>query len=282
MIKFFQLIQYLILFYLIAASHTAYSHEFWLEPKNFTPKANQNIVANLKVGQNFKGQPLAFMTVNFESFELQLGNHNVNENNSQDISSRFGDIPAVDQKPAGTGINILSYVSGNSTAVYPSAEKFSQFLEKEGLNWVLKEHKKRGLPELGFTEAYQRFSKSLIAVDNAHGNDYPLGLRFEWIVETNPYTKPFPAQQMISAQLRWQGNPFANSRAIVFTNLNNNISHNFYTTDSNGRIQLPAQTGAIYMISAVNMIEPDKSLATSTGAVWKSLWASTTFQIPDK
>jgi hypothetical protein len=282
MIKIYRVLHCGILIWLMAFTNYARSHEFWIEPIDFSPDIEQNIVANIKVGQNFKGSGLAFMPANFETFELILGNIQTRKDPHQAVDSRFGDIPAVDQKANGIGINILSYVSGDATVVYSSAQKFGQFLEKEGLNWVLEEHKKRGLPESGFTEAYQRFSKSLIAVDNTSGDDHPIGLLFEWIIETNPYREDFSEEKTITAQLLWQGKPFAGSRAAVFTKLEESTSQNIYTTDINGRIKFPAIVGAIYMISAVNMVEPSVPLTLSTQAVWKSLWASTTFKVPNK
>ncbi len=252
------------------------AHEFWVEPVDFTPSVNDNIVANLKVGQDFKGNPLAFMTVDFEDFEMTLGDRDSNKV-ATEISTRFGDIPAVNQANLGAGLTILSYVSGNSMVVYPSYEKFTEFLEKEGLNWVLEEHRKRELPKFGFTEAYQRFSKSLIAVENSKGNDYALGLRFEWVVNDNPYRKTEKGKN-IRAQLLWEEKPFANSRAIVFSNTDGKIEHTLYTTNDQGEISIPTKINTIYMISAVHMIQPGMALTGSTGAVWKSLWSSTTFK----
>ncbi|ARN73416.1 DUF4198 domain-containing protein [Oceanicoccus sagamiensis] len=261
------------------------AHEFWIEPLDYSPSINDPIVANLKVGQDFKGNALAFMTVEFEDFEIVLANNiNNNSNNNSkniptEVSTRFGDIPALNQANLGAGLTILSYVSGNSTVVYPSYEKFTEFLDKEGLNWVIEEHRKRQLPAFGFTEAYQRFCKSLVAVENAQGNDYALGLRFEWVLNNNPYSNN-PAEPNINAQLLWEGKPFANSRAIVFTHHKGTVAHSFYTTDDQGYIRIKRQDNTAYMISAVHMIQPGLALAGSTGAVWQSLWSSTTFKIP--
>ncbi len=274
-----KLILRLCVFWFTFFSGRLFAHEFWLEPINFTPAINDNIVAHLKVGQNFKGNPLAFMTVDFEDFEITLGDKN-NTSPPVEVNTRFGNIPAVDQANLGQGLTLLSYVSGNSTVVYSSYEQFTEFLQKEGLSWVLTEHHKRNLPKSGFTEAYQRFSKSLIAVANGNGKDYALGLRFEWVLKDNPYLPTITPPQTIEAQLLWEGKPFPNSQAIVFSQRNGTVAQQLYTTDNKGEITLPQQPDTTYMISAVHMIKPGLALAGSTGAVWKSLWSSTTFKTP--
>jgi hypothetical protein len=267
-------IQRLLCFCCIFFSLTAHAHEFWLQAKNYQLNSHQIILADLRVGQHFKGSALAYLPINFERFEIHLNNSSV------DIESRFGDIPAVHQAPIGTGLNILSYVSANSTVVYDSPKMFTDFLQKQGINWVLLKHQQRGLPDMGFTEVYQRFVKSLIAVGDSKGSDQLLGLRFEWLVLDNPYQ--LNDKKNITAQLLWEGKPFANSQVTIFSNRNNRVEEMIMITNHKGHITLPVIAGATTMLSAVHMVEPTASLSKSTAAVWQSLWASTSFEFPKR
>ena len=50
-------------------------------------------------------------------------------------------------------------------------------------------------------------------------------------------------------------------------------------TDEEGRVEIPRANGGIFLINAVRMIQPNEETAQQTGAVWESLWASTTYEI---
>ncbi|WP_101759005.1 DUF4198 domain-containing protein [Oceanicoccus sp. KOV_DT_Chl] len=265
-------IQLLSLIGLILHCITGYSHEFWLQPLNFQLQERSLIEANLRVGQHFKGEPLRYFKTNFETFELTMANKTV------EIESRFGQLPALSQLPLGEGLHIASYISNNSTVVYPSPEKFTGFLTESGLDWVLTEHQQRGLPASGFTEAYKRYVKSLIAVGNGDGQDQILGLDFEWVVNDNPYQLS-AKQDNISLQLLWQGKPFTNKKALIFNRIGDKVLEAQLITDDQGKIVIPVLQGGEFMVSAVHMVRPSPELSASTEAVWQSLWTSTSFAV---
>ena len=52
-------------------------------------------------------------------------------------------------------------------------------------------------------------------------------------------------------------------------------------TDSEGRVTVPVKSGHRYMLDAVVLREPSANLAEATGAVWESLWANLTFEVPE-
>ncbi len=77
--------------------------------------------------------------------------------------------------------------------------RVANFINNKELLWVFGEHKKRNLPEKNFSESYRRYGKSVVKVGHGKVNDRALGLLFEWVLETNPYTT---ANGDIKAQLR--------------------------------------------------------------------------------
>lgn len=254
---------------------TTQAHEFWIEPTHYMVEHGEPIVARLKVGQKLVGAPQVYLPQRFEAFNLSNGD------DTQAVTSRMGNDPAVNQTAATQGLHILSYISTDSNVTYEDAATFTKFLKAEGIDWVLAAHKQRGLPEQGFTEAYQRFAKSLVQIGQPtpeNSNDRALGLRFELIAEKNPYS----SDQAIPIRLEWQGKPFTDAHINVFRRHNGTLSTAQLRTDQDGRALLEHQPGD-YLLNAVHMIDPTdtEDTATANSVVWKSLWASLTFQIPD-
>lgn len=245
------------------------AHEFWIEPINFEVAKGDNVRAHIKVGQMMDGETYSFFPGNFERFDITASGK------TQPVANRFAQSPAVDQ-PTQSGLNILTYQSKASVLTYSERGKFESFLKNEGLEWVMPEHKRRGLPEVGFVEFFKRFGKSLVKVGDGAGQDQVMGMPIEWVVETNPYTDKGNA---VTAQLLYQGKPFVNSYVVVFNQLNGKVTKAGYRTDQNGRVSIPKGAGGVFLVNAVQMIQPTAEQAKGSGAVWMSLWASTTYEI---
>lgn len=264
------LIQLFVTIWIISSTSFTQAHEFWIEPTNYRLKVGDNLSAHLKVGEDFNGNKLAFLPYNFDRFTLTA------QGETRDVRSRIGDIPAVGQKAKVDGLHVLAYISGGSELTYTDAETFTNFLAYEGIEWVLEEHKKRGLPELGFKEAYRRYVKSLVSVGSGKGEDRILGLPFEWLVETNPYQ----SNGDITAQLLWQGKPFTDAQVNVFNKRGKEVTKTIYRTDDKGRVVIKRGEGGQFLLNTVHMIEPSERTQQVSDAVWESLWASVTFEAP--
>jgi uncharacterized GH25 family protein len=246
------------------------AHEFWLEPINFSIKANEKIQAHEKVGQDFKGNTYAYLESSYESLNLTLGD------NTHAIKSRLGDLPAVNQLVEVEGLAILSAVTTPSEITYETWEKFSNFIKNKGLDWVFEAHKKRNLPEKNFVETYRRYAKSLVKVGHGKGNDKALGLIFEWVLETNPYTS---TEGTIKAQLLWQGKPHANAHVSIFNRVDGQLIKSELVTNDLGKVDIPKSMGGKFLINAVHMIEAPAKMAAEKDAVWESRWASITYEL---
>lgn len=284
MVNKYWLIQLLRVIFGFSFTLGAFAHEFWLQPLQFQPSSLEPIQAHLKVGQHFKGNTLAYMDVEFKAFNITSGGEG-GKGNTRPVSSRFGSVPAVNQLPWASGLTILSYESSVNTVVYDSAEKFQNFLVYEGLDWVKTAHLQRGLPASGFTEVYRRYAKSLLQVGGEKpeglAGDQVLGFVFEWVLLTNPY-RPAEAgdSNMITAQLLWQGKPFAGATVHLFKNQQGQITEQSLVTDEQGKVAVSREEGSIILLNSVQMIEPSRAIVSETGAVWESLWGSITFEIP--
>ncbi len=260
---------------LLSLSVTAQAHEFWIEPRDFTPNVGAQLQADIKVGQRLTGRPLKFIPNLFESFEVIRGNERAA------ITSEDRAVPAVDEKNTEDGLVILAYSSTPRSLRYGIGMKFGRFLQKEGMPWVMERHQQRGLPEKGFVEAYSRFAKSLVKSGSGKGKDRTIGLELELVLLTNPY---LATETNLSVKVLWEGEPLAGAQLSAFFKPDSASTEGMvlirYQTDQDGVVTLPrpGRPGTM-LLNAVHMIEPNKATMLKTGAVWESLWASTTFAI---
>ena len=287
----------IILIYLSRIGDLA-AHEFWIEPVDFTPSEGAKIVANLKNGENHKGNSLPFLTSQFEQFTLE------DAFGSTAIDSRLGDVPAVSLIAQLPGFAVLAYESKAKTLRYEKFSKFESFVTKEGIEWVLDEHKREKLPTAHIAEVYFRYAKSLLLVsadtDAGGGSVEPrqdkyLGMPLELVMLDNPYFKKkftktvtkessvknvnVDAEEIVPMQIQvlFEGKPLENAQISIFEKSNGLIDRR--RTDERGVLVWNFESGS-YLLNAVHAIRPSKELVTQTGALWQTLWASTTFLVP--
>ncbi len=254
---------------ILSSSHV-FAHEFWLEPINFKITLNERLRVHEKVGQDFKGNKYAYLASSYKSLDITLGK------NTRAIKSRLGDLPAVNERVEEEGLAVISAETTPSTVTYETWGKFSNFINNKKLEWVFDAHKKRNLPEKNFDESYRRYGKSLVKVGHGKGNDRALGLLFEWVLITNPYTTE---KGKIKAQLLWQGKPHANAYISIFNRLGDELIKSYLTTDNQGIVEIPRAKGGKFLINAVQMLEATEQMTKETGAVWDSRWASITYEL---
>lgn len=246
------------------------AHEFWLEPLQYRIDVNKTVQADIKVGENFKGNTHAFFPNRFVRFELH---HNGRE---RPISARLGARPAAKQAVDSHGLTTLTYESTYTELTYDDPAIFDNFLTLDGLDWVRQAHQERGLPDSGFTEVFRRFAKTYVGTGNAEGEDRLIGYPLEWRLEDNPYT--LTGQAPLTATLFLNNEPSAGVLARVFMKSGNeNAEELRLTTDENGQIRIPFRANTAYLVSSVHMKQPPADVAEETGAVWESLWASAVF-----
>lgn len=251
------------------------AHEYWLQPDDFILEPGEKITAHIKVGQQFKGNNHAYLPDQVASIQIHGGNKTLT------LKPRLGDYPAISQEPLAKGLNIVSLESNAFMLSYQDSEKFEDFVRAEGLDWVLREHNRRGLPFEDFIEAYRRHTKTLVQVsdgsDSGSGQDRKLGLEFEWVLQSNPYTDN---NDDLVAQLWWRGKVFPRSQVKVFVKQNDQLSEQTLTTNDQGLVSFKRLPDASYLINAVHMIVPEQQTVKATDAVWESRWTSLTFATP--
>lgn len=259
--------------FLLGSLASTCSHELWLDSKKFQVGPKENIEIELRNGEKFEGLNLSFFKNRIKQFFWAQNGVEVN------IQSRAGDVPAAKFTAKNNGLLVVVYESTPSTIEYNDWTKFVSFVKHKDLGDVLSRHAVKGWPKKGFREIYHRYSKALIGVGDANGQDRRFGLELEFIALLNPYT--VNETEIFNVKLLYQGRPRADAQIEIFErDPNSNVSVHFLRTDANGIVNVPVKPGFDYLLDSVILREykTDKKDAP----LWESLWAALTFSMPLK
>ena len=272
MSRFFNIVKPVLTLGFLATALSAQAHEFWIQPHEYRLEAGSPIVADVRVGMDFRGNPLAFIPNQINAFNI------TDANGPHKIEGRVGDMPSVNIIPTGDGLQILNLFSTSSVLTWDELQKFDDFVNLHGMGWVLARHAERGLPDTGFKEAYTRFVKSLVAVGDGAGQDHFTGMFFELVAGKNPYTDDLTGGMPITVMFK--GQPLPDKQVDLFyRNTAGELSRLSVQSNANGVAIVPNIGDGEYMINVVHMIEPFPEDQARTGVVWHSLWGSITFAI---
>lgn len=256
---------------------TASSHEMWIDATEYQITKSDKIIADMRVGQNFRGTAQRYIPDDFIRLDIALGDR------LAPVPGRLGDTPAIAVAPLDDGLNILVHQSKTLTTSYATLEKFQAFVEHKALDGAIARHKERGLPETGFREAYARYAKALIGVGHSEGADKAFGLDTEFVALENPYTDDM--SDGIDMRIELFGAPKAGAQVEVFeqpdnTEAGTDVVVTLLTADENGLVTVPVKPGHSYLLDSVYLREPSAETAEQFNAVWETLWAAITFHVP--
>jgi uncharacterized GH25 family protein len=259
---------------ILMSATPSYSHEVWIEPLQWSAAPGEEIKAHIFNGELLSGYELIWddrRIVRAEAWQNQTRKH---------LQGRLGDRPALSTAGQDNGLLTLLYQSTYSTVDYDSYEKFAAFAEEKGHLWALEQHDARRLSRTAIKEAYTRFAKSLVKVGSGDGADAFRGMELELVALDNPYVSR--AAEALTVQLVYQNETLADHRVTVFERTpQGEVSLTVLQTDQDGKAGFKVTPGADYLVDAVVLREPARSVVIETrGAVWESLWASLTFTVP--
>ncbi len=225
-------------------------------------------MADLKVGQHFRGSTHPYLSNSFVSFTL------VEASGIRPVTGDEGDSPAVKIRSIDRGLKIIAYLATAHRLTFDRWDEFVSYVEEEGLAAIPEAHKKRGLPESGFTEHYIRCAKALVQVGEAAplDHDAATGMPLELIARRNPYGDPTPSELPIT--LLWEGKPIPGIQIRTFQD-NGTVKETTTRTDADGNAVISLRGGGKFLLNAVHMQEPPRGRE----AAWESYWASLTFEV---
>ena len=162
------------------------------------------------------------------------------------------------------------------TIDYKTFEKFQNFALKHGEIHALDTHLERGLPSENFSEAYLRFSKTLVRVGRGGGSDQRTGMGFELTALDNPYDGGDSIRYLLTRK-----DVPKDGHQVEVHNLapgDEDATLQIFSTDENGVVTIPVLPGKT-LVNSVALEIPPSGLAEAYDVVWYSLWASSTFWI---
>jgi len=250
------------------------AHEFWIEPSQYQLN-DFSIKAHLRVGQQFQGMVLMYNPKGFKNFKILSGLKNKKEK----VNGILGDVPAINTKTNLENLLIIYHETTDKLVNYKKFEKFKDFVTEKGYEHLIETHINKNFPKINFVESYRRYAKSLITIKGNEGKDKKTGLLIEFVLDQNPY-KNLNSNQM-SATLYYKKRPLKNNLVTIFSKYKNSkLSISSIRTDDKGKFTFEIEPGKEYLLDSV-VIYPLKSDPKKNEPIWHSVWASTTFLVPE-
>jgi uncharacterized GH25 family protein len=246
----------------------AHAHDFWIEPSEFRPAAGTSVALRLRVGQNFRGDPVPLDPQRVESFVV------VSDGGAEPVGGRRGAEPAGVALVQQPGIAVVGYRS-LPQYVELAAPDFERYLATEGLEGIIRARAERGDSEAPGREIFSRSVKALLAVGGERptsGHERVLGLTLEIVPERSPYA--LHAGDELPVVLRYEGKPLAG--ALVMALHASGETAAAIRSDASGRVRVPLSRSGAWLVKAVHMVPAP----AGTDADWESIWASLTFELP--
>lgn len=249
----------------------AAAHEFWISPEQYTLSDGQEIKAEIRVGEKFKGPGYAYIPKNFVRFEL------FQDGAAVPVEGLIGDRPALNQAAPGAGLVTVVHQTRPYALTYDDWETFVSFTGHKDAAWAPADHLARGFTQASVKETYTRFGKSLVAVGHGAGSDVRAGMPIEIVALANPYSDDL--SDGLPVQVFYDGAPRADAQVEVFAKAPDGaVLVETYRTDAGGVAVLHVAPGVEYLVDSVVVRPVDP--ADHDGAMWESLWASLTFRVP--
>jgi uncharacterized GH25 family protein len=259
-----------------AVAAPAFAHDFWIEPTTFQPQVGSTVGLALRVGQNFRGDPVPRDPGFIEKFVL------VSATGEQAVGGRPGRDPAGVASITEPGWAVVGYRS-RPKPIELAADKFELYLKDEGLESVIAARAARGDSQKPGKEIYSRCAKALLDGNGAGGNGYDrtIGQRLELVAEKSP--KQAAGGGALPVHVLFEGKPLAGA-LVVAINREDPTRRLSARSDKAGRVALAlAPAGGrgtpandVWLVKAVHMVPAPPP----SGADWESLWASLTFEVP--
>lgn len=257
----------LVLVTVLGAIPAAGAHDFWIEPSNYRPAADEVVRVGLRVGEHFRGEPVQRNPERIEKFV------------AIESSGRARSVPGVaGADPAGmtrfehAGCAVLVYQSKHASIELP-ADKFEAYLREEGLERIIERRAREGTSTTPGREVYSRCAKALLRVGDAGGEGWRriVGLPAELVPETDP--SQCTVESGLALRLLFRDKPCPDT-PVVALHADRPEPPIRACTDGDGRVRLKLDRGGVWLVKAVIMTPAPPNAS----ADWESFWTSLTLE----
>ena len=242
-----------------------FAHDFWIEPSDFQPSRGELVSLHLRVGDAFRGEPVARNVPRIERFIVR------DASGERPVPGEHGSDPAGSIHAAG-GVALVGFRSRPIRHGDMTPARFESYLREEGLEAVLEARAARGQTSRPGREIYSRSAKAILTNGPGQSDVWarPFGFRFEIV----PVSDPVDGADGTPLEVRLLFEGDAAEGVLVTAFPEENPARNVTArSDENGRAVLPIGPG-IWLLKAVHMGEAP----SGTGADWESIWATLSFR----
>lgn len=258
--------------FMLLLSLRAAAHEFWMLPASFAVAPGSATTLSLTVGENFKGDPVAFSPGLVAALRHYSLGQTVNLQDSVPAGVQSAELPVTLRK---AGVHLIA-LDTNPSQVVLAADKFHSYLRDEGLEFIIARREAAGTAESPGRERFRRNVKTLVLAGNKTDSTYAVrtGQRLEIVPLVNPYrSKPGDS---LACQVLFDGKPLSGALVKAWTKPDGSVVVLKAVSNAQGKVMFTLPSPGTWMIGVVHMI----AATDSPDHDWDSYWGNLTFALP--
>jgi hypothetical protein len=250
------------------------AHDLYLSPRGFVMKPGQSAQVEFHNGDAFPESQVPPRVERLRDVEVRWAG---GKSPMRDVRAEGNKGLATFTAPSADAFLLIARTTPNLLEL--DAPKFEEYLNHEGLEWVVEWRRKNGEGSTRSRELYGKYVKSIL---HTGGPDpfvtKPVGFAIEFVPDVDPVT--LKAGQKLGLQVLFRGKPApAGIRVEASSYFQGKAENNIVgRTDAKGRIEVPLNRPGLWKLHAIQMIR----LEDRKQADWESFWASLTFELPSK
>ena len=177
----------------------------WLEPTSFSPELGRVLGLKLRVGDDFRGEPIPRNDEMIDRFVV------VDAHGQRDVAGRAGADPAGLLRVTAPGPMIVGYQS-RPNPLSLSAAKFTSYLKEEALDGIIALREQKGQTHADVREQFIRCAKTLVRAGAGGDAARPIA---RWDCRWSSWPRPIHPRYRMGATCRC-GSPIWAARSPVF------------------------------------------------------------------
>jgi uncharacterized GH25 family protein len=258
---------------LFVLATSSFAHDYWLEPETFFPGEGKAIAVRLFMGEALKAEaerPLVRAKIErFTIFSgeaqrgLLLSGDDEKTPVARVVFSQGDHLIAMERKPQTIKIE---------------ADKFTRYLEDEGLASIVARRETLGESKAEGRERYSRYLKTFVRCGGKPDVSFRrvVGHRLEILPQSDPTAGK--VGDPLEVRVLFEGKPLAGVRVFAETRDGEaRVQTQSVSTDSEGRATFDRKWEGTWLIRLVHMQRATKGDEMD----WESFWAAYTFGFPD-
>jgi uncharacterized GH25 family protein len=235
---------------LLLASTSSYAHDYWLEPESFFPDEGKLISISLFMGEALKVEaerPLAKSKIERFTFFSSDSQRDL-------LSSGIDEQVPVARTIFPKGHHLLAMERKPQT-IKIEADKFTRYLEDEGLTSIVARRKALGESKVEGKERYIRYLKAFVRCGEAGDSTFGrvVGHRLEILPQSNPASGAIGDPLVV--KILFEAKPLSGTR--VFAEVRDEagkVHSQSASTDAEGKVSFNRSRAGMWLIRLVHMV----------------------------